>query len=88
MVVNNRTHRQTFMKMVGVQAGLGFGIAKTRLVFVFETVSAMQSFMFPLAFRRSERIVGGYRPRRNHDPGTENVRRRPADPRSERFGEA
>jgi lipid-binding SYLF domain-containing protein len=45
MVVNNRTHRQTFMKMVGVQAGLGFGVAKTRLVFVFETVSAMQSFI-------------------------------------------
>ena len=45
MVVNNRTHRQTFMKMVGVQAGLGFGVAKTRLVFIFETVSAMQSFI-------------------------------------------
>jgi lipid-binding SYLF domain-containing protein len=45
VVVNNRTHRQTFMKMIGVQAGLGFGIAKTRLVFVFETVSAMQGFI-------------------------------------------
>lgn len=45
MVVNNRTQRQTFMKMVGVQAGLGFGVAKTRLVFVFETTSALQSFI-------------------------------------------
>lgn len=45
VVVNNRTHRQTFMRMVGAQAGLGFGVAKTRLVFVFETVSAMQSFI-------------------------------------------
>ena len=45
MVVNNRTHRQTFMKMVGVQAGLGFGVAKTRLIFVFETVNSLQSFI-------------------------------------------
>ena len=45
MVVNKRTHRQTFVKMVGVQAGLGFGVAKTRLIFIFETVSSMQSFI-------------------------------------------
>jgi lipid-binding SYLF domain-containing protein len=45
LVVNNRTHRQTFMKMVGVQAGLGFGVAKTRLIFVFETAGALQSFI-------------------------------------------
>jgi lipid-binding SYLF domain-containing protein len=45
VVVNNRTHRQTFMKMVGLQAGLGFGIAKTRLIFVFETVNSLQSFI-------------------------------------------
>lgn len=45
VVVNNRTHRQTFMRMVGVQAGLGFGVAKTRLVFVFETASALDNFV-------------------------------------------
>jgi lipid-binding SYLF domain-containing protein len=45
VVVNNRTHRQTFMKMVGLQAGLGFGIAKTRLVFIFETASSLQNFV-------------------------------------------
>jgi lipid-binding SYLF domain-containing protein len=45
VVVNNRTHRQTFMRMVGVQAGLGFGIAKTRLIFVFETTSSLQNFI-------------------------------------------
>jgi lipid-binding SYLF domain-containing protein len=45
MVVNNRTQRQTFMRMVGVQAGLGFGVARTRLVFVFETMSALQNFV-------------------------------------------
>lgn len=45
VVVNNRTHRQTFMRMVGVQAGLGFGLAKTRLVFVFETASALDKFV-------------------------------------------
>lgn len=45
MVVNNRTQRQTFMKMVGVQAGLGFGVAKTRLIFIFETTAALNSFI-------------------------------------------
>ena len=45
MVVNNRTHRQTFMRMIGVQAGLGIGIARTRLIFVFETQSALQNFI-------------------------------------------
>ncbi len=45
MVVNNRTHRQTFMRMIGVQAGLGLGIARTRLIFVFETQSALQNFI-------------------------------------------
>jgi lipid-binding SYLF domain-containing protein len=45
VVVNNRTSRETFMRMVGVQAGLGFGVARTRLIFVFETNSALQSFI-------------------------------------------
>ena len=45
VVVNNRTHRQTFMKMVGVQAGLGFGIKKDRMIFVFETESALRNFV-------------------------------------------
>jgi lipid-binding SYLF domain-containing protein len=33
------------MKMVGLQAGLGFGVAKTRVIFVFETVSSLQGFI-------------------------------------------
>ena len=45
VVVNNRTHRQTFMKMVGVQAGLGFGIKTDRLIFVFESANAMHDFI-------------------------------------------
>ena len=45
VVVNNRTHRDTYMKMVKVQAGLGFGVSKDRLIFVFETVSALRNFI-------------------------------------------
>jgi lipid-binding SYLF domain-containing protein len=45
IVINNRTHRQTFMKMVGVQAGLGFGVKRDRLIFVFETVDALRGFV-------------------------------------------
>ena len=45
VVINNFTHRDTFMKMLQVQAGLGFGIKKDRLVFVFETQKALRDFV-------------------------------------------
>jgi lipid-binding SYLF domain-containing protein len=45
VVVNNRTQRRTYMKMVGLQAGLGLGIKKDRLIFVFETQSALNAFI-------------------------------------------
>ena len=45
VVVNKRTQRQTFMKMVQVQGGLGFGINKNRLVFVFATEQALKNFV-------------------------------------------
>ena len=45
VVVNNFTRRDTFMKMVQVQAGLGFGISKNRLIFVFETQKALSDFI-------------------------------------------
>ena len=45
VVVNQRTHRQTFMKMVQVQGGLGFGVNKNRLVFVFTNEAALRSFV-------------------------------------------
>ena len=45
LVVSNRTHRETFMRMVGAQAGLGFGAKSDRLVFVFETQAALRNFV-------------------------------------------
>ena len=45
VVVNNRTHRQTFMKMVQVQGGLGFGVNQNRLIFVFTTERALKNFV-------------------------------------------
>jgi lipid-binding SYLF domain-containing protein len=45
MVVNNRTHRQTFMKMVQVQGGLGFGVNQNRLIFVFTNERALRNFI-------------------------------------------
>ncbi len=45
MVVNQRTHRQTFMQMVQVQGGLGFGVNKNRLIFVFTTQRALNEFI-------------------------------------------
>ncbi len=45
MVVNNRTSRQTFMKMVQVQGGLGFGVNQNRLIFVFTTEQALRNFI-------------------------------------------
>ena len=45
MVVNKRTQRQTFMKMVQVQGGLGFGINQNRLIFVFTNEQALRNFI-------------------------------------------
>ena len=45
MAVNNATRKETFMKMVEVQAGLGLGIKKFRVVFIFETEAALHEFI-------------------------------------------
>jgi lipid-binding SYLF domain-containing protein len=45
LVHDNRTHRDTFMKMVQAQAGLGFGAVKDRVIWVFESHSALKDFI-------------------------------------------
>jgi lipid-binding SYLF domain-containing protein len=45
IVVDNKTKQETFMKMAEVQAGLGFGVKKFRLVWVFEKKSDMDRFI-------------------------------------------
>lgn len=45
LAVNNATKKETFMKMAEIQAGLGMGIKKFRLVWVFETKKALNTFV-------------------------------------------
>jgi lipid-binding SYLF domain-containing protein len=45
IVVDNKTGKETFMKMAEVQAGLGFGIKKFSLVWVFEKKSDLDQFI-------------------------------------------
>lgn len=45
IVVNNRTHAETFMKMLQVQGGLGFGISRMNVIFVFQTEEALRTFV-------------------------------------------
>jgi lipid-binding SYLF domain-containing protein len=45
LVVNNQTKKETFMKMVEVQAGLGLGVDKYRLVWVFERAADLDQFV-------------------------------------------
>jgi len=45
MAVDNKTKKATYMKMVEVQAGLGMGVKKFRVVFVFDTQKAMNDFV-------------------------------------------
>jgi lipid-binding SYLF domain-containing protein len=42
---NNKTKKGTFMKMLEVQAGLGMGIKKFRLVWVFENTKDLDGFI-------------------------------------------
>ncbi len=59
MVVNHRTGRQTFMKMLQVQGGLGFGVNQNRLIFVFANEQALQELHQPgLGVRRPGQPVG------------------------------
>lgn len=45
IAVNRKTKKETFMKMVEVQAGLGVGVKKFRLVWVFEKQSDLDKFI-------------------------------------------
>lgn len=45
LAVNNKTGQEVFMRMAEVQAGLGFGVKKFRLVWVFETQGAFNNFV-------------------------------------------
>ena len=45
VAVDNKTRRETFMRMVEMQAGLGFGAKRFRLVWVFDTPAAFDSFV-------------------------------------------
>ena len=45
IVIDNKTKRETFMKMAEIQAGLGFGVKNFRLVWVFEKKSDLDRFI-------------------------------------------
>lgn len=45
LAVDNSTREEVFMRMAEVQAGLGFGIKKFRLVWVFQTQQAFDDFV-------------------------------------------
>jgi len=45
IAVDNKTKKETFMKMVELQAGLGFGVKKFSLVWVFETPETLKTFV-------------------------------------------
>ena len=43
--INNKTGKETFMKMIELQAGLGFGIKRFQVVFVFENKKVFDEFI-------------------------------------------
>jgi lipid-binding SYLF domain-containing protein len=45
IAMNNKTKQETFMKMLQVQAGLGMGVKKFRVVFVFDNEKALDNFI-------------------------------------------
>jgi lipid-binding SYLF domain-containing protein len=45
IAVNNKTKQETFMKMLELQPGLGMGVKKFRVVFVFANEKAFNSFV-------------------------------------------
>jgi lipid-binding SYLF domain-containing protein len=45
MAVDNQTKKETFMKMVELQAGLGFGVKKFSVIFAIDNSKALDSFI-------------------------------------------
>ena len=45
IAVSNKTKAMTYMKMAEIQAGLGFGVKKFQVVWVFETEQALSDFV-------------------------------------------
>jgi len=45
VAIDNATKKEVFMKMIELQAGLGFGVKKFSLVWVFETPDAFSTFV-------------------------------------------
>jgi len=45
MAVNRKSKKETFMKMIEVQAGLGFGVKKFRLIWVFANEDSLNKFI-------------------------------------------
>jgi lipid-binding SYLF domain-containing protein len=45
IAVNNKTKKETFMKMIEIQAGLGMGVKKFRLVWIFENKNNLDTFI-------------------------------------------
>lgn len=45
LAINNQTKAETFMKMFEIQAGLGMGVKKFRVIFVFDNEKAFNSFV-------------------------------------------
>jgi lipid-binding SYLF domain-containing protein len=45
VAVNNESQKETFMKMLEVQAGLGMGVKKFQVIFIFDTAQAFNNFV-------------------------------------------
>jgi lipid-binding SYLF domain-containing protein len=45
IAIDNKTKKETFMKMLEVQAGLGMGVKKFSVIFVFDTEKALDGFV-------------------------------------------
>lgn len=45
IAVNNTSKQETFMKVVELQAGLGFGVKKFSVIFVFDNEAALDKFV-------------------------------------------
>ena len=45
IAVNNKSKKDTYMKMIEVQAGLGMGVKKFRLIWVFDHESDLDTFI-------------------------------------------
>ena len=77
IAVNNKSKTETFMKVVELQAGLGFGVKKFSVIFVFDNEDGVRTTLLTPAGNSADKPQPRPQPGRRVERWPERLRSRP-----------